>query len=76
MPAVETLQTIKANILLNNGTTQTGSIRTVNQSIGTLEPSRWDVDKAFEIVMAATPIFTRPVVEAQNVKTYRITQGS
>lgn len=75
MAATETISGAKGNILLNNGTTVTGNIRTITQSVGTLNPSAWDADKVANIVTAWFPLFSKAVYKVQGVKTYDITSN-
>ena len=73
MAAVETLSDVKANILLNEGTTVSGSVKTSTQSLGTLNKDAWDVDKVVAIMMALAPLFTKSVYKVNGVKTFSIT---
>ena len=75
MAAVETLKSLIGRYLLYNGTTTSGATRTLNQSLGTLEPSNWDPDKALAIVSAIEPIVDKDVVALNAVKTYDVVGG-
>lgn len=70
MAATETLSALTGRYLLNNGTTTTGAIRTINQSLGSLNMSAWDADKALNIINAISPVVDKEIVQAQAVKTY------
>lgn len=70
--AVETLKAVKVNVLLSNGISPTGNIRTTNSSIGTLSPDRWDADKVLAIFSAAADIYAVSAVEVEGIKTYTL----
>ena len=72
MAATEVLKSLIGRYLLNNGTTTTGTLRTLNQSLGTLEASAWDPDKALAIVEALENVVDKEIVEVNSVKTYYI----
>lgn len=74
MAYTETMTGIKANVVLNNGTSQTGNVLTKNISIGTLNPASWDVDKYGAIATALSTMFTKAVYDLQSVKTYSISE--
>lgn len=71
MAIVATSVKNSVTIKLNNGTSESGTVSTINQSLGTLNgaASSWDATKAYTIVEALAPLFTKPVYEVQHVQT-------
>ena len=74
MAAREILESVVGRVQLNIGSTTTGSVRTKNLGIGTLDKNAWDPDKFLAIVGALSPILTYSVYDSQAVKTYQVTQ--
>lgn len=74
MAYVETMTAVKGNLRLNIGTTATGLARLKNLSVGTLNPSTFDVDKFAAIALAISPMLENTLTELQDVKTYRVEQ--
>ena len=74
MAAVEELSALKAQMLLNNGTTTSGAVRTVNVSMGTLEPSAWDAQKALNIINALYPCLNLMLYRATKTATYDLSE--
>lgn len=72
MAFTESLESVKGTILLNNGSTASGGVRTVSQDMGALNPNAYDIDKIGAIVTAAAPIFDKSVYRMHGVKTYNI----
>lgn len=59
----ETVVSAKLTAKLDDGTTATGTTRTVNVSMGTLNPSAWDLDKAGAIILALRPCLNKTLVQ-------------
>lgn len=61
-----------ATMLLNNGVSPTGTVKTVSVSIGTLNPSAWNLQKASNIVNAMSGCLTKAMTAARHVDTYEM----
>ena len=72
--ATETLTAVKGNILLNNGTSSSGNVMTITQSMGSLNKDTWDVAKMAAILDVLAPLFAKSVYKVQGVKTYDISE--
>lgn len=70
----ETLTAVKGNILLNNGTSASGNVLTITQSMGSLNKDTWDVSKMAAILSVLAPLFVKTVYKVQGVKTYTIAE--
>lgn len=57
---------------LANGSTASGGVATVNVSMGTLNPSAWDVSKAGAIIDAIEPIFSKSLYRSVRSVDYNI----
>ena len=57
---------------LANGSTASGGVATVNVSMGTLDPSAWDVSKAGAIIDAIEPIFSKSLYRSIHSVDYSI----
>lgn len=73
--ATETLTAVKGNILLNNGTSASGKVMTITQSMGSLNKDTWDANKMAAILNVLAPLFAKSVYKVQGVKTYDIGQA-
>ena len=72
MAVTETLTSLMGRYRLVNGTTATGAVSTLNQSLGTLDASAWDVQKAYNIVGALSSVLAKDLYDVQAVKTYTV----
>ena len=72
MAVTETLTGLVGRYLLYDGTTTSGSVKTITQNIGTLNASAYDADKVFNIVIAMSSILDKEVVTINSVKTYEL----
>lgn len=73
MAVVETTQKMTAALALDDGTTAQGNIRTVNTSLGTLDPTAWDVQKAWNIMNALdNGLLSKSLVWGTHVTTTQI----
>lgn len=75
MAAREVFMSVKGNVMLNVGSTSTGSVRTKAMSIGKLsdEESAYDPDKFLAISNALRNLLALSVYYTQSVKTYQVT---
>lgn len=71
--ATETVFARSFRAQLDNGTTTSGTVKTINQSMGSLAVSNWDVDKAYAIGAALAPCLSKSIYRLQDVATYNIT---
>lgn len=75
MALAEVLRSVKGQIVLNNGISSEGVLKTVNESLGAaLDPSAWDNQKAFNIYGVAQLMFDKAPVELRSVKTSAIVE--
>lgn len=74
--AVETVYSRKLRAMLDNGTTTSGTVKTLTQSLGELNKDAWDVDKAYAIGALLSPCLTKSIYRLEDVATYSITSGS
>ena len=73
MAVVETTQKMTAALALDDGTTAQGNIRTVSTTLGTLDPSAWDVQKAWNIMTALdNGLLTKSLVWGTHVITNQV----
>lgn len=72
MAAIETLKKLSTVIKLENGSTSSGAVKTVNVSIGTLDKSSYDVNKIFNIVSALEAVFDKEISTVQTDKQYQL----
>ena len=74
MAVVETTQKMTAALALDDGTTASGNIRTVSTTLGTLNPTAWDVNKAWNIMNALdNGLLAKSLVWGTHVTTNQIT---
>ena len=57
---------------LEDGSTSTGAVKTVNVSMGTLNPATWDAAKAGAIIDAIQPIFSKTLYRSVRSVDYDI----
>ena len=67
MSAISTIQKNGVSVRLNDGTKQ-GVIQTVGVSLGTLNNSAFDADKALNIVDSLEPCLTKEVVRVEHTQ--------
>ena len=60
---------------LDNGTTSSGAIATVSQSLGSINPNAWDVDKAGAILLALQPVLSKTIVRSLHTVNNNIVNG-
>ena len=72
MAATATVKKIACNLLLNNGTTQTGAVKTATISMGTLDKDAFDADKALALVNLITPCLEKSLYECTKVETSKL----
>lgn len=70
MAWVDTPDTSKWVQKLNNGSTATGSVATVNVNMGALEYSRWDPDKAGAILEALDNVVSKTIYRSVRTVDY------
>lgn len=68
MPATVTTEKIAVNLLLNNGTTQTGSVKTATVGMGTINKDTFDVDKALAIAELIAQCLAKSVYKVRKVQ--------
>lgn len=69
----ETPQSSKWVQKLDDGTTTSGGIRTVNVSMGALDVGAWDATKAGNILMALEPVLSKSIVSSIRSVDYSLT---
>ena len=67
--ASATLEKQQAYLRLNNGTSASGTIQTVSVSLGTLNASNWDADKALAVADKLEACLTKTIYQFQGVST-------
>lgn len=72
MAVTTTVKNVVGRVLLDNGTTTSGTVRTINQSLGTMNPKTWDSQKAYNIAVALAPCLSKNVTEINQVVTSSI----
>ncbi|MBQ6774534.1 MAG: hypothetical protein IJP48_10820 [Synergistaceae bacterium] len=75
MAVITTQQRVSCTVKLNNGTTETGQIKTINQSLGSLKVDAFDAQKALNIVNLLRPVLELPVYKVQNSVTNDLEAG-
>lgn len=63
---------VVGRILVNNGTTATGAVSTLSVSLGTLNLSAWDDQKAWNIADAYDTIADKSMYTVEKVLTSRL----
>ncbi len=63
------LDKIAVRMNLNNGRDSAGNIKTVAQSLGSLDPTGYDASKVMAITDALTPCLTKGIISVQEVRT-------
>lgn len=76
MPVTETVSKRTAYVALNNGTSSTGNVQTVNVSLGSINKDTWDADKAFAIAELLEPCLTKALVAIQSSTTTTLSSGA
>lgn len=69
MAVTTTLEKVVCNLKLNNGTTTTGSVKTVNVRLGGLDKNNWDAEKGYAVVDKLAVCLEKPVYKMEEVKT-------
>lgn len=62
-------KSVKVQMLLNNGTTQTGQLKTVAVSIGKLSLTNYDAEKALNVADAVSGVLAKDLSEVRQTKT-------
>lgn len=76
MAIKETTYAMTGRLQLNNGTSSTGNVLTINQSLGTMAVDGWDSQKVYDIAVALSFLFEKSIVRIQQVKTTNINNES
>ncbi|MBR0380802.1 MAG: hypothetical protein IJH62_09705 [Mogibacterium sp.] len=72
MTAITNDVSVKVQMMLNNGTTQTGQLKTVAVSIGKLNLTRFDADKAINIADAVSDVLAKAMSEVRKTTVSRL----
>lgn len=72
MAARTVTEKIAVNLRLNNGTSTTGQVKTVGVSIGKLNTTAFDADKALAVAGLIGDCLTKSVYEVQKTETSKI----
>lgn len=76
MAVTATLTKAAVKMNLNNGTdAQTGEVKTVAVSLGSVNPTTYNAQKAMNIVNAIAPCLTKSVYSVHEVKTSTLTES-
>lgn len=67
------LQSVKVNAKLDDGTTSSGNPKTVNLSLGSLNKTTFNADKALAIVSALGPVLDKSVDSVEKTEVSEIT---
>lgn len=73
MAAVTTLNKVSVNVKVNNGTTPTGTVKTLSVSLGSLNKDAFDADKAMAIVRLLEPCLEKALVSVEKVEVSTLT---
>ena len=73
--ATDILQSVKVAVNLNNGTDSQGNTKTVAISMGSLNKSTFDADKALAIVGAMGPVLDKSVEHVSKTEVSTITSA-
>lgn len=76
MAVTKALDKVKANMVMNTGTSASGTITTANVSIGTLDSSAWDAEKALAIMKKVKNCLSKAMYSAQAVETYTLSESA
>ncbi len=72
MAATTVTEKIAVNLLLNNGSSSTGAVRTLTLSMGKMNEDAFDADKALAISRLIAPCLTKSVYKTVKVETSQI----
>ena len=73
MAARTVTEKIAVNLLLNNGTTTSGQVKTIPISIGKINTNTFDADKALTVAGLIEDCLTKSVYDLQKVEISSIT---
>ncbi len=73
MAATTILQKLAVNLKLNNGSTSTGTIKTVTVSMGKMSKTGFDAEKALAVSRLIAACLEKSVFETVKVETSQIT---
>lgn len=76
MATTETLKKVVATAMLENGTDESGNMKYVSQSFGTLAKDSWDGDKLLNIKDALAPCLSKTIGYVTSTKTSELTRSS
>ena len=63
MAVVSDLTSVKVTMKLNNGLSEDGKVKTINQTLGSLNVDRYDDQKAMNIVELLEPCLAKEIYE-------------
>lgn len=66
-------QKIAVNVKLNNGTSETGKVKTLSVSLGAINKDTFDASKAYAIMALLAPCLEKEVYSLDKVETSSIT---
>lgn len=69
MAIQETKEKEACTIKLNMSVSESGTVKTANVSLGSLSANNWDAQKAYNIVEALAPLFSKAVYSVQHIAT-------
>ena len=72
MAAVSTTEKINFKLLLENGTTASGDVKTVTVSLPRISPSGYTDDKAVAVANAIEPVLSKSIYVLNKVITSRV----
>ena len=76
MAAVTTPSKVSVSLKLNNGTNpETGAVKTVSISLGSLNKDAFNADKAMAIVGLLTPCLAKPLLSVNKTEASVLTDG-
>lgn len=61
MAVITTLLSTKVSVKLNNGTTESGGVKTVSVAFPSLNKDAFDADKVMAIVSKLSPVFSKSI---------------
>lgn len=76
MAVVETVNKRTAYIALNNGTSASGAVQTVNVSLGQINKDAWDAQKAMNIAELLEPCMSKTLHAVMSTATSNLATQS
>lgn len=76
MSATVTTTKVDLTAKLDNGTTTSGAVKTISQTLGAIDKDAYDADKAYAIGAALAPCLTKSIYALEQKVTSNITNAA